>query len=87
MPIWQAPHQSRYCPTTSGDEQKSYARSMKINSQGFGVAATGGSDSEAPAERSNTLAPCSAGADAQNSGVSGEGAQDITDHYPNPKGA
>ena len=39
------------------------------------------------AERSNTLAPCSESADALNSGVSGEGAQDITDHYPNPKGA
>ncbi len=25
--------------------------------------------------------------DALNSGVSGEGAQDITDHYPTPKGA
>jgi hypothetical protein len=35
----------------------------------------------------NPIAPWSEGADAQNSGVSGEGAQDITGHYPNPKGA
>ena len=54
---------------------------------GVWVVATGDPDSEAPAERSKTLAPCSEGADALNSGVSGEGAQDITDHYPNPKGA
>lgn len=52
-----------------------------------GAFATGDSDSEASAERSNTLAPCSEGADALNGGVSGEGAQDITDHYPYPKGA
>ena len=52
-----------------------------------GALATGDPDSEAPAERSNSIAPCSEGADALNSGVSGEGAQDITDHYPNPKGA
>ena len=60
---------------------------MKASAQGFGFDATGDPDSEAPAERSNTLAPSSDGADAQNSGVSGEGAQDITDHYPNPQGA
>ena len=52
-----------------------------------GAFATGDPDSEAPAERSNPIASCSEGADALNSGVSGEGAQDITDHYPNPKGA
>ena len=57
--------------------------SMKANAQGFGLLQL----ATLTAERSNTLAPCSEGADALNSGLSGEGAQDITDHYPNPKGA
>lgn len=56
---------------------------MKANAQRFGLLQL----ATLTAKRSNTLAPCSEGADALNSGVSGEGAQDITDHYPNPKGA
>ena len=66
---------------------ESHAKSMKAKFQGVQLAATGDPDSEAPAERSNTLAPCSEGADAQDGGVSGERARDITDHCPNPKGA
>ena len=59
---------------------------MKANFQGA-VCCNCPPDNEAPAERSNTLAPCREGADAQDSAVNGEGVQDITDHYPNPKGA
>ena len=50
-----------------------------------GFVATGDPDSEAPAKRSNTLAPCSEGADAPNSGVNDEGAQEIRDPYPKGK--
>ena len=35
--VEQASDVSRYCPTISGEEQKSYARSMKANAQGFGL--------------------------------------------------
>jgi hypothetical protein len=61
---------------------ESVSQNQKVGAGGTVVAfATGDPDS------GNPIAPCSEGADALNSGVSGEGAQDITDHYPNPKGA